>query len=66
MDGETVIDNDGAHSPYEKTGQKALGKGLHPVEVRYFDHNGGLLEMKVLDRNGNVLSPEEIWVVETE
>ena len=66
VDGETVIDNDGAHSPYEKTGQKALGKGLHSVEVRYFDHNGGLLEMKVLDRNGNVLSPEEIWVVETE
>lgn len=53
--GGTVIDNDGPHSPRELIGQKALGKGMHPVEIKYFDHNGGTLRLKVLDPNGNEL-----------
>lgn len=52
IDGETVIDNDGAHSPRERTGQKALRKGLHEVHARYFDHNGGLLQMGIIDASG--------------
>lgn len=55
IDGETVVDNDGPHSPRELIGQKALGKGMHPVEIKYFDHNGGTLRLKVLDPNGNEL-----------
>ena len=53
--GETVVDNDGPHSPRELIGQKALGKGMHPVEIKYFDHNGGTLRLKVIDPNGNEL-----------
>lgn len=47
-----IIDNDGPHSPREMIGQHAMKAGLHPIEVKYFDYNGGLLEMKVFDSNG--------------
>ena len=53
--GELVVDNDGPHSPREVTGQKALAKGLHPIEVKYFDHNGGMLQLKVLTADGKEL-----------
>lgn len=47
-----IIDNDGPHSPREMIGQHAMKAGLHPIEVKYFDYNGGLLEMKVFGSNG--------------
>ena len=47
IDNEVVVDNDGPHAPRELAGQKALKAGYHPIEIRYFDHNGGMLEMKV-------------------
>ena len=50
-----VVDNDGAHAPRERIGQKALAKGLHPIEVKYFDHNGGVLNLKIIDPNGKEL-----------
>ncbi len=49
IDGETVIDNDGPHSRIERSGQVALRKGLHRLEARYFDHNGGILEFGAID-----------------
>lgn len=52
---ELVVDNDGAHSPRELVGQKALAKGLHPIEVKYFDHNGGLLKLKITGPDGKVI-----------
>lgn len=55
IDGDKVIDNDGPHGPREVVGQKALAKGYHPLEVRYFDSNGGMLKMEVKDGKGNVL-----------
>ncbi len=55
INGELVVDNDGPHSPREVTGQKALAKGLHPIEVKYFDHNGGMLQLKVLTADGKEL-----------
>lgn len=55
IDGEMVVDNDGPHSPRQMIGQKALAKGLHPIEVKYFDHNGGLLQLKVLTADGKEL-----------
>lgn len=58
IDGEMVIDNDGPHSPREITGQKALAKGLHPLEVKYFDHNGGTLQLRVLDPDGKLMPVE--------
>lgn len=53
IDNRLVVDNDGAHSPREMIGQHAMKAGLHPIEVRYFDHNGGILHLKALDSAGN-------------
>lgn len=52
IDGDQVVDNDGPHGPKEIVGQKALAKGYHPMEVRYFDQNGGQLKLKVSGSNG--------------
>lgn len=52
IDGMQLIDNDGPHSPREIIAQIALKKGLHPMEVRYFDSNGGMLQMSLMDENG--------------
>ncbi len=62
MDDETVIDNDGAHSPREVVGQRALKAGYHPVEIRYFDYNGGLLELRVLDSAGNEVRGSRVYM----
>lgn len=58
INGDTVIDNDGPHSPKEIIGQKALKKGLHPLKVYYFDHNGGTLQMTMFNSLGEKLKPE--------
>ena len=55
VDRELVSDNDGPHAPQEITGQRALAKGLHPIEIRYFDYNGGLLNLKIFDSFGNLM-----------
>lgn len=49
LDGELLGDNDGAHSSVEIIVQKALKAGLHPIEVRYFDCNGGVLQMELVN-----------------
>ena len=38
--GQTVVDNDGLHSMTAKTGELALAKGLHPINVWYFNASG--------------------------
>lgn len=55
IDSERVVDNDNAHGPREIIGQKALSKGYHPIQVLYFDHNGGQLILRVTDGDGNVI-----------
>lgn len=52
IDGRMVVDNDGPHSRTERSGQIALARGLHPVEIRYFDSNGGILEAGMIDAQG--------------
>ena len=52
IDGMPVVENDGPHSREERTGQIALRRGLHAIEVRYFDSNGGLLEAGTVDADG--------------
>lgn len=48
--GEMVIDNDGMHSPRKKTGQIALAKGLHLIELAYVEGGGGgVLELEMLN-----------------
>ncbi len=61
IDGEVVIDNDGPHAPKEVIGQRALKAGLHPLEVRYFDHNGGVLKLELIDKDGNRMTPDNEW-----
>lgn len=56
IDGQMVVDNDGEHSPRELIGQRALKAGMHPINVHYFDHNGGQLRLRVLDAGGKPLS----------
>lgn len=56
-----VVDNDGAHSPREIIGQKALAKGLHPFKVTYFDYNGGILEMKMINGKGEKVPFADSW-----
>ena len=57
IDGAMVIDNDGAHSPRSMDAQKALAAGAHPIEVRYFDSNGGILRLTLLDSHGRPVTP---------
>ena len=52
IDSEQIVDNDGPHGPKEIVGQKALAKGYHPMELRYFDQNGGQLKLKVTGSDG--------------
>src|SRR5262245_37630305 len=40
LDGELVVDNDGLHGTLERRGERALGKGLHPIEVVWFNRTG--------------------------
>lgn len=61
IDGATVVDNDGAHAPVRIAGQKSLAKGAHPIEVRYFDQNGGELKLRVIGPDGQELPPAELY-----
>jgi len=36
IDGKVIIDNDGVHPPYEKTGSVYLKRGIHEIEIPYF------------------------------
>ena len=55
IDRKLIIDNDGLHAPGEVTGQAALKKGYHPIEVQYFDHGGGSIHLKVYNSEGKEL-----------
>lgn len=62
LDGELLGDNDGAHSPVEIIVQKALKAGLHPIEVRYFDCNGGVLQMELVTEKGEKEVLPSTWL----
>jgi hexosaminidase len=48
MEGQVVVDHDGPHGMATRSGQIALHRGWHPLEVRYFQAGGGLgLELEV-------------------
>lgn len=61
IDGDFFLDNDGGHSPLEVVAQKALKKGLHAIEITYFDHNGGLLELNLLNDKGEKMPVPQTW-----
>ena len=58
---EVVIENDGLHSPADKTAQKALSKGLHKFELDYFDYYGGVVRLSVIDDNGEKVECSGHW-----
>ncbi|RCL30006.1 MAG: hypothetical protein DBX02_05365 [Verrucomicrobia bacterium] len=41
IDQKIVVDNDGVHGPIPKSGKIDLKKGLHHIEVQYFEARGG-------------------------
>jgi len=41
VDGQLVVDNDGAHTSLEKSGKVSLTAGLHSLAVTYFQSGGG-------------------------
>lgn len=55
IDNKMIVDNDREHSPREIIGQHALCAGLHPIKVKYFDHNGGKLKLRVMDSKGKTV-----------
>ncbi len=61
IDGRVVIDNDGEHTLVEKTGQAALSAGLHPLELRYFDYNGGRVTLALVDDEGRRIPMGDEW-----
>ncbi len=61
LDGNMVVDNNKPQSPHEEISQQALKAGLHKLEVRYFDSNGGMLRLWVFDPQGRKLQPADIY-----
>jgi len=50
---QVVVDNDGMHAPVKKTGQIALTKGLHPINLQYVEgRGGGILKLTTLNADG--------------
>jgi alpha-L-fucosidase len=40
---DEIINNDGLHSPTEKSSEIALGKGIHSIRISFFEKTGGNL-----------------------
>lgn len=61
IDHDRVIENDLPHAPRQIIGQKALKAGYHTLSARYFDHNGGMLHLRVMDSKGEELLPSNLF-----
>lgn len=61
IDGQPAVDNDGEHSTVIRSASHALRAGCHRIEVQYFDHNGGNLDLHVYDAKGKRLSPADLY-----
>lgn len=62
IDGETVIDNDGLHSPAERSAQVALSEGLHRLEIPYFDYFGGVIKLYLTNERGEKSEISGKWL----
>lgn len=40
IDGDRVVDNDGAHAAISRSGYRRLAAGLHAIRIEYFDQGG--------------------------
>lgn len=52
IDHQLVNDNDGMHDAVLMVTQHAMQRGLHPLRLTYFDHNGGALRLRITDKHG--------------
>ncbi|AMM52578.1 beta-hexosaminidase [Rufibacter sp. DG15C] len=59
-----VVDNDGLHAPLEKSGQVALEKGLHPLELDFIEGGGGYTLKLLYSKNGSQPQPiPQSWLM---
>ncbi len=64
IDGRTIVDNDGLHSMTAKTGSAALARGLHAIEIDYFNKTGGLglaLKWGLAGQAPKPVDPADLW-----
>jgi hexosaminidase len=62
IDNNEVINNDGLHSEYQKSGQAALKKGLHKIDLNYIQGDGGyLLDLRYALGNDQLMPIPETW-----
>lgn len=59
VDNKLLIDNDGSHSVQTKVGRLNLEKGLHEIQVDYFDDNGGAF-LQLLYASGTGAVPKQV------
>jgi len=62
VDNEDVVNNDGAHPAYARSGQIALEKGLHAITITYFQGSAGAaLDLKYnrLGQPEQAIAPEQ-------
>lgn len=65
IDGKEIIDNDGSHSQEFVSGKAALDEGFHEMRILYFeDYMGQSLKIKITDKNGSSILPDEILYAE--
>ena len=63
-----ILSNDGLHGIEEKSMDIALAKGLHSIEVQYFQAGGGdiiKLEWKTKDKNRSVIDKDYFSICDT-
>ena len=57
IDDKLIVDNDGLHGAFEKSGEVALQKGLHKIRLLYFQSGGGKA-LKVFMKNNRTKKKE--------
>lgn len=62
IDGQVLIENDGLHSPAERSAQTALAAGLHTLELSYFDYYGGVLKLYLINEKGEKTECPSDWL----
>ena len=64
IDDKLVIDNEGPHTPMEKSGQIALEKGLHPIRIDFVEGGGGyMLQMEYSFKGESIKTIPDNWFV---
>jgi hexosaminidase len=63
IDNEKVVDNDGWHAPLQKSGQVALEKGVHAIEVKFVEGGGGYtLKLEYRVNGGKIGKVPDEWL----